>query len=80
MISIKDGLWHTYFDGQMDALSLITPYVDGKIHGNMIQYYSSGKVKSKTKFSKGIKHGKMKVYDKNGEVIKTIKFKNNQQQ
>ena len=51
-----------------------------RIHGNIIQYYASGKIKSKTKFVKGIKHGKMKVYDKKGEVLKTIKFKNNQQQ
>lgn len=79
-ISIKDGLWYTYFDGQADALSLITPYVNGKIDGKMIQYYSSGKIKSTTKFSKGVKQGKMKVYGKNGDLIKTINFKNNQQQ
>ena len=46
----------------------------------MIQYYSNGKIKSKAKFVKGIKHGKMKLYAKNGDLIKTLKFKNNQQQ
>ena len=71
--SVKDGLWIVYFDGTNIPYQKIN-YVNGRLSGVFITYYSNGKPQSKIIYQNGRKNGISKFYDKNGKVIKKTKY------
>lgn len=63
-----------YPDG---SLKKETPYLDGKIHGEVREYWPGGKqLKSLTRYEKGLRQGMAETYFENGRVETRVPFKN----
>jgi antitoxin component YwqK of YwqJK toxin-antitoxin module len=71
--SLKDGLWIVYFDGTNTPYQKIN-YVNGRLSGSFITYYSNGNKQSKITYKNGRKNGISKFYDKNGKLVKRLKY------
>ena len=56
-----------------DKLKSITPYVNGKIHGE-VKYFNNGKLSIIQEYVDGIDTGYIKFFFKNGNLSRTIKL------
>ena len=66
----KDSLWIIYHQGgnNLENISNINRYKDGKRHGLSKSYYNDGTIKSEWYWKNGIRYGIWKTYHKNGEL------------
>ena len=51
--------------------------LNNQYHGNIYTYYENGNVKSVSRFVKGMKDGKWKFFNVNGDVTHEIVFEDN---
>jgi antitoxin component YwqK of YwqJK toxin-antitoxin module len=72
---LKEGTWIAYLPGGK-LPAFISNYKNGALDGLMIEFGRSGEKISETSYSKGLKNGKLKVFDKKGKVILEKEFIN----
>lgn len=70
----QTGMWqHFYLNGK---LAYSGEYDDGDPKGKHVWYHTNGIKKMSGKYVGGVKHGVWRTYDKMGEVIEEILYKN----
>lgn len=84
---VKIGTWKRYYydlniyieKDYLEGESIIDKFYvinsSMQFSGKFVERYDNGKVKSECKIVNGLKDGKCKVYNENGEVIKVEKYK-----
>jgi uncharacterized protein len=64
----KHGEWIAYYPGgKMPAI--ITTYKNGKLDGPVKRFNRKGELNSQIDYKDGLKHGKLRIYDKKGKVV-----------
>lgn len=71
---VKDGM-EVWYDIQKREIRKV-PYVNGRIHGIMIELYENGDTMAEIPFQYGIKHGSAFAYRKDGSVYKQVEYQN----
>ena len=69
----RHGKWTTYYDGG-EQLKLEITLVDGKIHGERIEYFLNGKERNRTQFKEGKFDGPSVSYDESGRKKAEVNF------
>ena len=72
--SVKDGI-ETWFDPE-ERLIRKVPYVNGRIHGTLLELYENGDTMVSIPFTNGTRNGMAKSYKQDGSVYKTVIYKN----
>lgn len=57
------------------TLMAVKNYMDGKLHGEYLEYYNSDTIRSKVSYAKNKKEGKLVVYDEKGRVKIECEYK-----
>lgn len=71
----RNGLWVVYYPGT-DTPQLEMPMKDGKIHGERVYYYESGKVRQRANFNEGQLHGLSQEWDESGRQRAKVNYAN----
>ncbi len=71
---LKQGEWVHYYLSN-DEVSFKGPYVEGYAHGKHVYYYDNGRKMLEGKYQMGEKEGDWKRYNREGEVLLTIRYK-----
>lgn len=74
--SEKTGTWTWYNRSGLKLREV--PYIDNKIHGEVLSYYPTGEISSKSQYSKGLREGKMTRWYNTGEIKLEAYFSNDQ--
>ena len=74
----KHGEWKAFFEGG-ESPAVISNYKKGELHGLMTEYGRKREKISETHYKLGVKHGSMKLYDKQGKIKLEKEFQNGQQ-
>ena len=53
-----------------------TNFKNGKVEGEQVEYFDTGKIKSKKKFKNNVKHGECFINHPNGKVMNYERYKN----
>jgi len=72
----NQGRWTYYHKNSKQPMS-IENYVNGKLNGKVIVFFSDGKIASETHYKNGIKEGISKLYSEKGIILEEIPYKNN---
>jgi antitoxin component YwqK of YwqJK toxin-antitoxin module len=77
---VRNGEFHKYSsyddgDGPEDFVSRVTNYKNGLYHGNEIEYYLPGKIKTITPYVNGKMEGTLKDFFENGNISRTQEYK-----
>jgi len=71
----------TIYYEKVDTVTNITieegVFIDSLKHGAWIRYWEDGTVQKKLYFSKGLKEGTWKFYDRDGRLVLKKKYRNN---
>lgn len=62
---------------QKPAVLKTIQYVDGELHGPLIEYFPDGIVKRKTNYQNGARHGKIEHFHPGGQLFIVERWKNN---
>ena len=62
----KTGTWSWYNKSGLKLRHV--PYINNKIHGDVLAYYPSGTISSKTQYSEGLRNGQMTKWYSTGEI------------
>jgi antitoxin component YwqK of YwqJK toxin-antitoxin module len=63
----KDGLWTEWWPyTDIKKKKSETPYINGKIHGQVVKWYSNGKIAEQINYINGEKHGLYQEFHYNG--------------
>jgi len=73
---LNQGKWTYYHKNSRQPMS-VENYVNGKINGKVIVFFSDGKIASETNYKNGVKDGISKRYSEKGIVLEEIPYKNN---
>ncbi len=68
-----EGVYREFYKN--GARKAVLNYEEGKPNGDAEFYYNSGVIKIKGLYKKGMKNGKWKYYDKNGNLLSSEKWK-----
>ncbi len=68
------GIWKYYFSN--GKLLSEENYIDGILHGELLNYYPNGKVTEHTQYKNGLKHGVSKKYSDSGILIEEVMYEN----
>lgn len=60
-----------------DGSAVETSYKGGVPHGLRREYYPNGNIRSEIQFNEGKKHGKERIYDEEGVLLKEMVWYNN---
>ncbi|MCL7752249.1 tetratricopeptide repeat protein [Polaribacter sp. Z022] len=73
-----DGMYKSYFDVGEKILEYQIPYKDGKIDGEVLEFYANGNVYEKTYYKDGNKEGLQTSYHYNNKISTEINYANNE--
>lgn len=71
----RDGLWVYYYPGT-DTPQMEMPMKDGKMHGERVYYFESGKVRQRANFKEGLLHGVSEEWDEAGRQLAKVSYAN----
>lgn len=74
---LRDGLWKYYYEN--GNLMFQGNYVQGNADGKHLYYYDTGELKEECIYIMGLKEKSWKKYDKLGNVLITITYKDDQE-
>ena len=71
---VKDGI-QIWFDEQGRPIRR-APYINGRIHGTLVELYENGDTMVSIPFDNGMKQGVATAYNKDGSIHKQVVYKN----
>ncbi|PKA83724.1 antitoxin component YwqK of YwqJK toxin-antitoxin module [Ulvibacter sp. MAR_2010_11] len=75
----REGEW-VYYHKKSNEVMTRENYVDGKLDGKKITYYTNGKITEEQTYKNGIMEGENNFYSPEGVLIKKLKYRNDQLQ
>jgi uncharacterized protein len=74
---LRDGLWKGFYDNKQ--IMYIGKYIQGNPNERFKIFYDTGKLLEEREYSMGKRNGTWKEYDKNGTIIFSITYKNDEE-
>jgi antitoxin component YwqK of YwqJK toxin-antitoxin module len=73
----RTGLW-TLFDEKGNKTGTAM-FKGGNFHGEVVEFYPSGKVRKVEQYAEGLREGTAKEFSEDGRVVKQVEWRNNRE-